>query len=563
MMESIFTLVGGLGLFFFGMQLLSDGMKKASGERMKNFLHKATKLPVVGVLIGAVVTALFQSSSATSIMVVGFVNASLLTLTQAISVIMGANIGTTFTAWVISLMGAFDIAVYALIAIGIGVFFMKTAKTSRTRFIGEVFLGFGLLFTGLALMGEAVEPLRSSEFFENIFISFSRNPFLGVLAGLIATIALQSSSATIAIVQLLAFNGIIPFNAAIPIILGENIGTTITAQIAALGSNLSARRAAMSHSVFNIVGVAYMLVFVYLGWFTRFVDFLIPGEITPSSIMFYIAFSHTLFNVFNTAVFLPFINTLEKLSIWLVPKKEYDVERGTQYLDRHILENPIIAFSQITNEMNYMLSLAVKSVYTAMEGFEGKGYKKSKKIAKYENAINSLQSEITQFIVELSGKELTEDQHSEIPVLIHSVNDIERIGDHAVNIIELAERKNSAKNKFTEYATREVDVIWRKVQEMMEKAKEAVKEQDAEIALEILKIEDNVNTLQEEIKENHIKRLNEKICDIKTGVVFVELIDNLEKIGDHLTNIAEGIRNKMHWELKSAQKKPDTFNSTL
>ncbi len=545
--ESIFVLIGGLGLFIFGIQLMSDGLKKVSGDRLKEFLHKATKRPLVGVGVGTLVTSLIQSSSATAIMVIGFVNAGLLTLVQSISVIMGANIGTTFTAWLVSVMGTFDISAYSLVTIGVGVLIMKTAKTRKTRFMGEVFLGIGILFTGLSFMKDAVQPLRDSGLVKDIFVSFSSNPVLGVLAGVMCTVILQSSSATIAMVQVLAFNGIIPFEAAVPILLGDNIGTTVTAQIAAVGSNLSARRTAMSHTLFNVIGVAYMLIFVYLGWFTKFVKFIIPGAITPARIMFYIAFSHSLFNVFNTALFLPFLGTLEKISIWLVPKKEDVIERGTQYLDRHILDSPAVALDQAKSEMRYMLSIAVTSVKTAMDGLGGKGYKKSKKIAELESAINNLQSEITQFIVEVSSRELTEQENTEIPVLIHSVNDIERIGDHAENIIDLAERKNSEKNKFSDRAQKDLDFMWSRVLEMMEKTLQVMENEDVAKAAQILEIEKKIDSLQKKLKESHISRLNEKVCDIKSGIIFVSLIDNLEKIGDHLTNIAEGIHNKMQW----------------
>ena len=551
--NSVYMLLGGLGLFFFGMQLMSDGMKKVSGERLRNFLHKATKLPIMGVGVGALVTSLVQSSSATSIMVVGFVNAGLLTLRQAITVIMGANIGTTFTAWLVSVMGAFDIAGFSLLAVAAGVLIMKTAKSRKARFTGEVILGFGILFTGLALMKDAAEPLKDSAFAESIFISFSRSPVLGVLAGLIFTVLLQSSSATIAMVQVLAFNGLISFEAAVPIILGENIGTTIKAQVAALGANLAARRAAMSHSLFNIIGVCYMLVFVYLGWFTRFVEFVLPGEVSPATIMFYIAFSHSLFNIFNTAVFLPFTGTLERLSVWLVKKKEYDMERGTRYLEPHLLESPALALDQVHSEISYMLSLSVKSVRTAMEGLKGDGYKKAKKISKLETAINTLQSEITQYMVDISARELTEDENSQIPVLIHSVNDIERIGDHAENIIDLAERKNFGRITFSGQAQKELEVMWEKISIMLERTSRVFKEEDTSSAEEILELEEEVNSLQKKFKENHIHRLNEKTCDIKTGIIFVELIDNLEKVGDHLANIAEGIKGNMHWRRRRAE----------
>lgn len=357
--ELIFSLVGGLGIFFFGMRTMSDGLKNVAGDRLKNILHAITKLPIMGLLTGAGVTCLIQSSSATTVMVVGFVNAGLLALKQAISVIMGANIGTTFTAWLVSVMSVFKITHYALPLVGIGFAINSLAKKKNTKFWGQVLIGFGLLFIGLTFMKDAFAPLKESQAVKDAFANFSHNPILGVLVGVIFTVLLQSSSATIAIVQVLAFSGVISFDAALPIVLGDNIGTTITAELASVGTNVNAKRAARAHTMFNVIGVAYMLVFVYFGWYSRFINFVIPGEITLKNIMFYIAVSHSVFNVTNSLVFLPFINFLEKVCLWMVPKRKDAVDIGPQYLEKHLLETPSIAFEQAHKEIVRMLGIAI------------------------------------------------------------------------------------------------------------------------------------------------------------------------------------------------------------
>jgi len=286
----VFQLIGGIGFFFFGMKTMSEGLKKIAGDKLRNFLSTVTKHRFYGVLIGAFVTMLIQSSGATTVMVIGFVNAGLLTLKQAITVILGANIGTTFTAWLVSSMSVFKFSQYALPAIGVGFAIMTLVKTKRKHW-GQALLGLGLLFIGLHYMKESFNPLKDSEYIKTCFVVLSNNPLLGVLVGIVFTFLLHSSSATIAIVQVLAFNGLISFDAAIPIVLGDNIGSTFTAQLAAIGSNINARRAAMSHTIFNVIGTIYMLIFVYLGWFSQFINFIIPGEITLKNFMFYIAVS--------------------------------------------------------------------------------------------------------------------------------------------------------------------------------------------------------------------------------------------------------------------------------
>jgi len=544
----MFLLIGGIGLFFLGMKMMSEGLKRIAGERMKAILNMVTKLPIVGVLVGAVVTCLIQSSSATTVMVVGFVNAGLLALKQAISVIMGANIGTTFTAWLVSSMSIFKITHYALPAIGIGFAITTFCKGRKAKSWGDVVIGFGLLFLGLSLMKDAFSPLQDSEQIKQLFVQFSDNPLLGVLVGTIITVVLQSSSATIAIVQVLAFNGLITFDAAIPLILGDNIGTTITAQLAAAaGTNLNARRTAMSHTLFNLFGVAYMLVFVYLGWYSKAIDFIIPGQITIKNIMFHIAVAHSVFNVTNVIIFLPFIGFLEKMSILLVPKRKGMIDLGTQYLEKHLLDTPTLAMEQARNESIYLLKVASKAVNASLEGFVNEDNHKIESVAEYERGTDNLQSEITQYLIDLSQRELSQEESAELPVWIHNVNDMERIGDHSQNIAELAKRKIDENLSFSQEAKAELNEMCDEIRQMLLEADQALRSCDEGVANNMLARESRINKLHDKLKESHINRLNQGSCKIASGFVFLEFIDNLEKIGDRLTNIAQSVLGKMKW----------------
>ncbi|MDD3375135.1 MAG: Na/Pi cotransporter family protein [Candidatus Omnitrophica bacterium] len=545
--DMIFLLMGGLAFFFFGMKTMSDGLKNVAGERLKSILHMATKVPIVGLFVGALVTCLIQSSSATTVMVVGFVNAGLLVLKQAISVIIGANIGTTFTAWLVSTMAVFKISHYALPLVAVGFVINSFGKTKNIKLWGQILMGFGILFIGLSFMKEAFDSLKDSEQVKDIFVNFSSNPLLGVLVGLVFTVLLQSSSATIAIVQVLAFSGLISFSAAIPLILGDNIGTTITAQLAAIGGNTNARRAAMSHTVFNVVGVSYMLIFVYTGWYVKFVEFIIPGQITLKNIMFYIAVSHSLFNVFNAFMFLPFIGALERICIYLVPKKKGAIEIAPQFLEKHLLETPSIAIVQAQKETVRMLSIASQSVSIAVDSFLTNDLSKVRVISELENAVDNLQSEITQYLVELSQRNLSQIQSEELPVLIHCVNDVERIGDHSENILALSERKFEKKLPFTDEAIRELSLMWNELYSMILEIELALNKNDLSIAKNVLLREQRINEFQLKLRRAHVRRLNDGKCNIKSGIVFLDFVDNLEKIGDHLTNIAQGIVGGMRW----------------
>ncbi len=542
-----FLLIGGLGFFFFGMKTMSEGLKNVAGERLKNFLHNVTKHPLIGIFVGATVTALIQSSSATTVMVVGFVNAGLLVLKQAIYVIMGANIGTTFTAWLVSSMSIFKISSYALPAVGIGFALMTFCHKRKHQSTGQAILGFGLLFIGLHFMKDAFHPLRDNETVRQMLIAFSQNPWLGASIGAVFTAVINSSSASIAIVQMLAFNGVISFESAIPLILGSNIGTTITAQFASLTTNLNARRAAMSHTIFNVLGVIIVLILISFGLIGKMISWF-PTKITPQNIMVYIAISHSIFNVGNTIIFLPFINILEKVSIWAVPKKKDSIDFGTQYLEKHLLETPSLALEQVHKETVYMLTIARKAVEQANAFFLDHDMKKIKKVSELEDVTDGLQSDITQYIVDLSQRELNSKQSQEIPVLIHTVNDIERIGDHSQNLVELIRRIIEDKAKISAESEEEITTTWAQIADMFEETIESLKNNDMQLARQVLQREKVINDLQNKIKQKHAVRVSLGKTSLSLDFNIVELIDNLEKIGDRLTNIAQSVLIKMQWK---------------
>jgi len=546
--------MGGLGLFFFGMQIMSDGLKKIAGERLKSILHMVTKLPIMGILVGAAVTCLIQSSSATTVMVVGFVNAGLIALKQAIGVIIGANIGTTCTAWLVSSMSVFKITQYALPVIGIGFAIKTFGRTKKARFYGQVVMGFGLLFIGLGFMQDAFEPLKESQKVKDLFINLGDHPLLGVAVGMGITMLIQSSSATIAIVQVMAFNGLISFPAAITLMLGGDIGTTITAQLAAVGTNLEARRAAMSHTLFNVISVSGAMIFVYNGLFIKAVDLIIPGQVTIKNIMFHIAIANSLFKVISAGVFLPFIGTLEKMCIWLIPKKKGVLDMGPQYLEKHLLDTPPIAIEQARKESVRMAELACRSVSAAAQSFFEKNPKLLKPVPELEQAVDNLQSAITGYLVELSQRDLSQEESEALPVLIHSVNDIERIGDHSENIAELTERVVDKKLTFSAEAEYELKLMWNELSSMMIETESALRNDDHVLAQKVLQREETINRYQLDLKNAHVSRVSCMQCDLQSGVVFTDFVDNMEKIGDHLTNIAQAILGEMRWQADAKKR---------
>jgi len=552
--ELLFGIIGGLGFFLFGMRLMSEGLQKVGGDRMRRSLQLLTKNPLIGVLIGLVVTALIQSSSATTVMTIGLVNAGILDLRHAIGVVMGANIGTTLTAWLVSFMAVFKITNYALPAVGLGFLIMTAGRSRKMKMWGQTLLGFGILFVGLSLMKDAFGPLKHSPFIAEIFVHFSTYPLLGILVGALFTILLQSSSATIAVVQVLAFEGLISFDTAIPIILGDNIGTTITAQIAALGANTTARRTAWAHTLFNVIGVAYMTVFVYSGIYSRVVQAAFPGVLSTTTVMAHIALAHTLFNVANTAIFLPFIRVLEKVSVFFVKEDNLGVRAAPQYLEKHLLNTPPLALNQAAKEIVRMLDTAQAEMNTSVEYFTTRNHKLGKKVGQLEEAVDNLQKEITSYLVELSQRSLGKEEAEMIPVLIHSVNDVERVGDHAENIFELAEHTIDQKLSFSPQAHQELQRMAGIVNDMIADVKESLDRRDVTIAKRAMKKEDILNRMQIELRGSHCERLNIGTCSMLSGIVFLDFVDNLEKIGDHLSNVAVGIIHGLRWEGVSSRQ---------
>jgi phosphate:Na+ symporter len=550
--DVLFGTIGGLGIFLYGMRTMSDGLKRISGEKLKKVLTLLTKNRIMAVLVGAGFTALIQSSSAMTVMAVGLVNSGFMSLTQAIGVVIGANIGTTVTAWLVSAMAVFKISQYAYPAIGIGFLMTFIGKRRTPKNWGTALLGFGLIFLGLSILKDSFAPLQDSTFIKDMFLDFGRNPILGIFVGAAATMILQSSSVTIAIIQVMAFQGLLDFNSAIPLILGDNIGTTITAQIAALKTSPNARRTANAHTSFNVLGVLYILPFVWLGYYPQLIERIVPGEITPTTIMVYIAVAHTVFNVVNTLVFLPFTDYLEKFVIKITPEKKGMVIEGRlKFLDRKQLTSkhfaPHFALEQARKEVVRMAEMADKAVRIAMEGLFERNNKLLEHIPEMEDAVDDLQREITGYMVDLSRRHLPREIADEIPVWLHSINDIEKIGDHAENLGELTERIMDEKLRPSAEGEAQLKEMYEYISEMLIFTQNALLNIDRESANAILVIEQKVNDLHISARQDNLDRMNSGITKPTLGIIFLDYLQNLEKIGDHLSNIAIAIKRDFRY----------------
>jgi len=554
--STAFLTIGGLGLFLFGMGLMSEGLKKVAGRKLRRIVESMTKRPFVAFLVGAGVTALVQSSSATTVMIIGFVNAGLLTLKQAICVIIGTNVGTTVTAWLVSIsgIGALKITLYALPSVGIGFFMRTLGKTRKTKSTGQILLGFGILFVGIAFMKEGFEPLESSEKVKALFIALSEWPLLAILAGTVLTLLLQSSSAAVAIVQLLAMEGAFGdqwqtvLNVSIPFVLGSNIGTTITAQLAAIQANLNAKRAAWAHTFFNILGVIIAYPFVHLGLFSALVGIISPWELGAGTIAAHIAIAHTVFNVGSSAIFLPLSGLLAKLVIKLVPERAGDLAAKPVVLEEHLLDTPVIALEQAKLEIIRMSKTAKTALENSIDGIVNDDRRKLESTRQIEDYLDEFQYEITSYLSALSRRQLSDEVSVELPVLLHTVNDLERIGDHAVNIVEIAERKIEQKLSFSDSALAEADKLRKEAEQMLDYVIAALENNDAGAARAALVNEGNLNKMQMDFRQSHVQRMSEGICSLEAGLIFIDLVDNVEKIGDHLTNIAQAVIGGLQWD---------------
>jgi phosphate:Na+ symporter len=550
--EVLFGTLGGLGIFLYGMKLMSDGLKRISGEKLKKVLSVLTKNRLSAVLVGAGFTALIQSSSAMTVMAVGLVNSGFMSLTQAIGVVIGANIGTTVTAWLVSAFAVFKISQYAYPAIGIGFLMTFIGKRRSIKNWGAALLGFGLIFLGLSVLKESFGPLQDSQMIKDIFINFGRNPILGVFVGAGATMLLQSSSVTIAIIQIMSLQGLLDFNSAIPLILGDNIGTTITAQLASLKSSPNARRTANAHTSFNLIGVAYILPFVWLGYYPRLIEWIVPGQITMKTIMVHIAVAHTVFNIFNTLVFLPFTKYLEKFVTKITPTKSgVEIEGRLKFLDRKQLTSvhftPHFSLMQARKEVLRMSEMAEEAVKIAMEGLFQRDNKKLEHLPEMEDAIDDLQRGISSYMVDLSRRHLPREVADEIPVWLHSINDIEKIGDHAENLGELTERVLDEKLQFSDEGLGQLKEMYDYISEMLKFTQNALANVDVESATAILVVEQKVNDLHISARQDNLDRMNAGITKPNMGILFLDYMQNFEKIGDHLSNIAIAVKRDFRY----------------
>ncbi|GAA0092163.1 MULTISPECIES: Na/Pi cotransporter family protein [Paraclostridium] len=537
-MDIVISLMGGLGLFLYGMNLMAEGLEKSAGSKLKRIVELLTSNVFMGVIVGAFVTAIIQSSSATTVMVVGFVNAGIMNLTQAIGVIMGANIGTTVTAQLVS----FDLNGMAPIALGIGIILYLFASKPKVKNIAEILIGFGILFTGMDFMKNAVEPLAEYKGFTDLLVGFGDHPLLGLLLGFGITAIVQSSSASMGMLIALASQGLIPLNAALPILYGQNIGTCVTSLISSVGASRNAKRAAVMHLIFNVLGTAVFLI-VLNKPVVSFVTNMNPGDVARQ-----IANTHTLFNIISVIILLPFTKFIINLAIKLVPDKagEEDESKAIKYLDDRIVETPSIAVASVVKETLRMGKKAKESVNYAIDGFLEQSQENIDKSFKHEKVVNELQKGILNYLLKLSKAHLDEDARDIVDSLFNTVNDIERIGDHAENIAELAQDIIDSDLKLSKQGTEEVRELYNKVIATYDYALQAMKTYDVDLACKVIKMEEQVDIMEKSCRANHIHRLNNSLCSIDSGIIFLDLISNLERISDHAVNIAQQvIANKL------------------
>ena len=540
----ILTLLGGLAMFLYGMQVMGDGLAKVSGGKLEQILENLTSSKLKAVLLGLGVTAVIQSSSATTVMVVGFVNSGIMKLTQAVGVIMGANIGTTVTSWILSLAGIesenFFIQLlkpssFAPILALIGVVFLLFCKSAKKKDIGTILIGFAVLMFGMETMSGAVEPLADVPEFTGILTAFS-NPVFGVLAGTILTAIIQSSSASVGILQALCMTGAVPYASALPIIMGQNIGTCVTALLSAIGAKKNAKRAAMMHLYFNLIGTIVFLCAFYL--VNSFVHFPFMSEAaTPVGI----AVMHSAFNITATVVWLPFSDILVKLAcLTIKDKKEDEIpaeDRDFMILESRFLEKPSFAMEQGKSAAKQMAEESRQALYTALGLLDDYKEEKVEAVQMIESKVDRYEDELGTYLVKLSHKDLTEKDSHSLSIMLHCIGDFERISDHAVNIMESAQELHEKNARFSDKAIKELHVLIKAVKDIVDMSYTVFTQQDVKLANAIEPLEEVVDELSQELKRHHVKRLREGSCTIEMGFILSDITTSLERIADHCSNI--------------------------
>ncbi len=536
----ILNMLGGLALFLFGMHTLSGGLEKFAGGNLERWLEKLTSNPIKGVALGVGVTALIQSSAATTVMMVGFVNSGIMKLSQAIGVIMGANIGTTATSWLLSLsavegeglVSIFKPTTFTPILAVIGIVMLMFMKSDKKKTLGVILLGFATLMFGMNAMSEAVKPLENNEAFGQFMAAFS-NPVLGVVTGAALTALIQSSSVSVGILQTFSKTSGITYSIALPIILGTNIGSCVTALISAIGANKSAKRVAIVHLYFNIIGTILFLSLFYI--LNSFLDFAFMNSALNS---LGIAIIHTAFNVLTTLVFLPFTKQLEKLACLTIRDKPGEETAAMSMLDERFLNTPSVAIEQCRNVAYKMAVLTRQTMLIAMDMVTEYDPKKAAEVVDNENAIDIYEDKIGSFILKISSKDLSVSDSQVVSNLLHTIGDLERISDHAVNIVEAAEEMYQKKISFSKQALEEIPIIKNAVAEILNMSIDCFIRSDVALAKEVEPLEDVIDQLRTDLKARHIERLRKGICTIELGFILQDLLTNFERVSDHCSNIA-------------------------
>lgn len=536
---NLFSLMGGLALFLFGMDIMGSSLEKLAGSKLRVVLEKLTSNPLKGFFLGLSVTAVIQSSSATTVMVVGFVNSGIMTLRQAIGIIMGSNVGTTVTAWILSLTGIqgesfwvklFNPTSFSPILALIGIVLYMTFKRDKQKNIGTILLGFAILMTGMEAMSAAVKPLSNVPAFTSMFVSFS-NPLLGVAVGAILTGVIQSSSASVGILQALSTTGAVTYGSALPIILGQNIGTCVTALLASIGANKNAKRAAMVHLYFNIIGaIVFMVIFYSLNAVLKF------SFIGDSANAAGIAIIHTSFNLVATAFMLPFTKLLEKLAYITI--KDDEKQEEFQLLDERLLSTPYLAVEQSKKLLNKMAVQAQGSLISALRLLDNWDDAVSKEIIESEITVDRYEDDLGTYLVRLSGQDLVLSDSHEISKMLHVVGDVERLSDHSINLLKVAEEMHDKSISFSANAAKELSVLVAAVEDILNTTITAFINNDEDMALNTEPLEQVIDELSREIKGLHIERLKSNDCTIELGFILSDLLTSCERVADHCSNIS-------------------------
>lgn len=556
--DIIIPFVGGLALFIYGMQIMAQGLQNAAGNKMKQLLKALTQNKIMGVLLGTIVTAIIQSSSATTVMVVGFVNAGLMDLTQSMSVIMGANIGTTVTGWLVSSVEWAQFlspAVIAPVVVMIGVIIMITAKKISHKEISSIIIGFGILFIGIEMMSDAVYPLRESEVFKTLFVTLGHNPLLGILAGAAVTAIIQSSSASVGILQTLAASGLVPFNAAVYIIMGQNIGTCITAMLSGIGASKNAKCASYMHLLFNITGTFLFSVFSIL-YFKMINPQMGLGSISQTQI----SIVHTIFNIATTVLLFPFSHYIIVLAKKLnhVEAQEEEKDEGQLvHLDDRLLETPSFAVQSAILEVVRMGHIVEKNLDTAVSALLERNHDKIEKVRKREVTINTLCNSISDYLVKICNTHINQTENSVVTSLLAIITDMERVGDHCKNMAACAEALERDKVFFSDSAAEELQEMIKYTRISYDNALKALEFSDTSFAYETVRAEDIVDDMEDKLKAGHINRLANNLCNVRSGVRFLDTLTNLERISDHAINIAQAVINENRKKAQHFREVPE------